>query len=70
MRKNVGSVKGKIVGIAFAVLALAFLIFLVIGGKEKEEAPTPVQDNWQEALFDQSLPGGDAGVYLPPGRPE
>jgi len=51
-------VKGKIVGIAFAVLALAFLIFLVIGGKEKEEAPTPVQDNWQEALFDQSLPGG------------
>jgi hypothetical protein len=58
MRKNVGSVKGKIVGIAFAVLALAFLIFLVIGGKEKEEAPTPVQDNWQEALFDQSLPGG------------
>lgn len=49
--------KGKIVGMAFVILALV-LIFFAIGGIKREEPPVSGPDNWQEALFDQSLPEG------------
>ena len=49
--------KGKIAGLVVVVLALT-LVFLTVGRREGGIPYVPGPDNWQEALFDQSLPEG------------
>jgi len=47
----------KFVGLVVVILSLA-LILLAVSITKREEVPMFQQDNWQEALFDKSLPEG------------